>query len=158
MIAAPQGFVIRGWHVLAAVSAFFAVVIGFDVSFAVMAYRTAPGEAAANPYEAGLAYEKVIDERAREAKLGWRATLTHEGQAVSVAVVDRSGAPLSGLSVEGFLSRPATEKGRQAVTLTETTPGVYRLPDQRRDGAWDLALTAKDRTGGRLEIEKRLLW
>jgi nitrogen fixation protein FixH len=160
MIAAPapKGFVIRGWHVLVAVTAFFVIVIGFDIWFAVLAYRTAPGESATNPYEAGLAYEKVIDERVREARLGWRATLSREGDAVSIAMTDSAGAPLSGLTVEGFLSRPATEKGREAVRLTETAPGVYRLAPERRDGAWDLALTAKGRAGGQLEIAKRLLW
>jgi nitrogen fixation protein FixH len=160
MIAAPTpaGFVVRGWHVLAAVTAFFAIVIGFDVAFAVMAYRSAPGESAANPYEAGLAYEKILDERAREARLGWRATLAREGDAVVIDVVDSAGAPLSGLTVEGFLSRPATEKGRQAVSLAETAPGVYRLAPRRRSGAWDLAVTARDRGEGRLEIARRLLW
>jgi nitrogen fixation protein FixH len=154
----PSGFVVRGWHVLAAVTAFFVIVVGFDIAFAVMAYRSAPGESAANPYEAGLAYEKILDERAREAALGWRATLTREGDAVAITLVDSAGAPLRDLAVDGFLSRPATEKGRQTVTFRETVPGTYVLAPQRREGAWDLAVVAHDGGTGRLEIARRLLW
>ncbi|MBS0332957.1 MAG: FixH family protein, partial [Proteobacteria bacterium] len=65
--AEPTGFRLRGWHVLAMVVGFFTVVIAVDTSFAVMAYRTHPGEVSVTPYEDGLIYNRKLAQlRAQE--------------------------------------------------------------------------------------------
>ncbi|MCW5759840.1 MAG: FixH family protein, partial [Phenylobacterium sp.] len=64
---------IRGWHVLAGVSAFFAVIIAVDASFAVLAIRTFPGQVSVTPYEDGLLYNRHIAQLEAQARLGWRA-------------------------------------------------------------------------------------
>ena len=58
---------LNGWHILAVFVGFFAIVIGADITFAVLAYRSAPGQAAKDPYEAGLLYQRTLDTKAREA-------------------------------------------------------------------------------------------
>lgn len=61
---------ITGWHVLIGVVTFFALIIAVDVVFMVLAYRTFSGQVASNPYEAGLAFNKTLAQREREAALG----------------------------------------------------------------------------------------
>jgi len=153
-------FTLQGRHVLVAFVAFFSLIVGLDIGFAVMAYRSAPGETAANPYEAGLAYQQELELKAREAALGWTASLarTADGE-LELAVTDRAGAPLSGLQVTGWMRRPATERDRQPLTFEPTAPGQYRSrPAQTPQGAWDLSLVARDNEAKSFHIERRLTW
>lgn len=157
--AARPRFVITGWHFLAAITAFFALVVGVDIYFATLAYRSFPGEAVANPYEAGLAFDRTLDDRAREAALGWHAQLDQNpDQSLDLVMRDKAGALLDGLTVSGTLSRPATEQGQRLITFTPERPGIYRLAPANRSGAWDMVVTARDKAGHRFEVSKRLVW
>lgn len=162
MTATPQtetsGFRIKGWHVFAGVSAFFAVVIAVDATFTVIAFRTFPGQVSVTPYEDGLLYnQKLAQQRAQEA-LGWRAAAEAEPGQVVVQFVDEEGLPLRGLRVQGQLKRPATETGRIALAFAEVAPGRYVAPTGRIDGAWDLTSEARDARGAVFAAERRLTW
>ncbi|CAN7557504.1 FixH family protein [Phenylobacterium sp. LjRoot219] len=152
------GFRITGWHVLAGVVGFFAVVIAVDVVFTVLAVRTFPGTVSVTPYEDGLLYNRKLARIAAQEELGWRAAAAAEPLAVSLEVRDRAGAPLSGLAVTGRLERPATEQDRKALTFREVSPGRYRAPAGGLSGAWDLTVEARDPAGRSLEAERRLTW
>lgn len=78
----PEKGRITGWHVLIAVVLFFGVVIGVDTVFMVKAYSTFSGEVASNPYEAGLAFNKTLDQRRRETALGWKTGVSTAGGVV----------------------------------------------------------------------------
>ena len=90
------GFRIKGWHVFAGVTAFFAVVIAVDVSFAVLAYRTHPGEVSVTPYEDGLVYDRHIAQLRAQEQLGWRAAAWATPGEAAIEFVDRDGKPSSG--------------------------------------------------------------
>jgi nitrogen fixation protein FixH len=157
-LAAPAGFRLKGWHVLVAVVGFFAVVIAVDVSFAVMAYRTFPGEVSVTPYEDGLVYNKTLAQLAAQEKLGWKAAASAEPGAVVLMVRDRAGAPVRALRVTAKLERPATETGRLNLAFRETAPGRYEAPIGRAGGAWDLSAEAHDAHGHLFVAERRLTW
>ena len=158
-LPARSRFQIGGWHVLAAVVGFFAIVIAVDVSFAVFAYRTFPGEVSATPYEDGVAYNRTLAQMARQAKLGWTpvASVAADG-GLRLQVRDAAGHPVRGLRVTARMERPATETGRLALTFQETEPGVYRARPAKVTGAWDVSLALVDPAGRRFEAERRLLW
>lgn len=152
------GFRLTGWHVLAIVTGFFAVVIAVDVSFAVAAYRTFPGEVSVTPYEDGILYNKTLAQLAAQEKLGWRAAAAAEHDAVVVFLRDQADKPLRGMTLTAKLERPATEAGRLTPQFHETAPGRYeaRLPDV--SGAWDLTAEARDAHGHLFVAERRLTW
>jgi nitrogen fixation protein FixH len=153
------GFRIKGWHVLAAIVAFFLVVIGVDTSFAVMAYRTFPGEVSRTPYEDGVTYNNKLAQMAAQAKLGWTVSAGVEpGGELLVRVRDRQGAPVRGLTGQGKLERPATEAGRITPRFREAAPGDYLAKPGRLMGAWDLTVALSDAAGHRFEAERRLTW
>lgn len=149
---------LNGWHTLALFTAFFAIVIGADITFAVLAYRSAPGQAAKDPYEAGLLYQQTLDSKAREAALGWRATIDHRDGVIELAVLDQGGAPVTGLQVDADFNRPATEQGERKAQLIEQAPGIYRLEARNWSGAWDMHAVARKADGRALQIESRLQW
>ena len=150
-------FVVKGWHVAAGVVAFFALVIGVDAAFLVMAYRTHPGQVAPRPYEAGLIYNAELERLRAQGALGWRASAEARSDGLDVLMQDRDGQRLIGLKVSATLQRPATEKGRAQVILRETAPGQYSA-DRALSGAWDVRIEAKDGAGRSFVAERRLSW
>lgn len=156
--ASPAGFRFTGWHFLATIVGFFLVVISVDVTFAVLAYRTHPGEVSVTPYEDGLIYNQKLARMQAQAALGWRAAAGAERGKVVVIVEDRQGRPLQHLSVTGKLERPATETGRITPRFVETAPGRYEAVEKGLSGAWDLTATARDRSDHSFELERRLTW
>lgn len=154
--AKKPAFIIKGWHVLVGFILFFGIIIGTDAWFMVLAYRTFSGQVAANPYEAGLAYNATLAQRARQDALGWRATITDAGDELQVAVVDRAGAPVESLKVVATLERPATEKGSRSLSLKPAAPGLYAAP-LALSGAWDVHVVAEGANAARFEAERRLV-
>jgi nitrogen fixation protein FixH len=152
------GFRITGWHVLAAVVTFFAVVVAVDMAFLVTAYRTYPGEVSVTPYEDGLAHNRFVARQKAQAALGWNATAAVEGATVAVEFRDRAGAPLQGLRLAGALRRPATEAGKIALAFTEAAPGRYVAAARPAAGAWDLQILARGGQTQSFEAERRLTW
>jgi nitrogen fixation protein FixH len=151
-------FRLTGWHVLIGFVVFFAAVTAVDTIMIVDAYRSYPGEAAASPYEEGLAFDNEIDQQARQQALGWRMTAGLDGVgALGVVVAGPDGRPLSGLKLTGSLERPATVAGRRDLAFREAAPGVYRAPARGLRGAWDLSLRAEDAHGRRFDAARRLV-
>jgi nitrogen fixation protein FixH len=152
-------FRLTGWHVLILVTTFFGIVIAVDVGMATMAYRTFSGEVAADPYEAGLLYNRTLAERRAQAALGWAADIAMIGGGdLRVTVKDRAGRPVEGLKVEATLERPATEAGRTQLAFSPTAPGRYDTRAGRRPGAWDVRVRAVDARGRAFEAEERFVW
>ncbi|HRD47064.1 MAG TPA: FixH family protein, partial [Caulobacter sp.] len=98
-VADKPSFTIKGWHVLVSLILFFGIIIATDVAFVVLAYRTFSGQVASNPYEAGLAYNKTLAQKARQDALGWTASIGDEGGRLSVTISDPAGRPIEGLGV-----------------------------------------------------------
>jgi len=154
----PAGFRLNGWHVLAIITAFFAIVIAVDVVFVVMAVKTFPGQVSSTPYEDGLAYNRSLAQLQAQERLGWQATAAAEPGTVAIEMRDRSGTPLGGLALTGRLERPATEAGRVPLAFHETRPGRYVAHVEDLAGAWDLTAHAGDAAGHRFEASRRLTW
>ena len=150
-------FTIKGWHVGAAVTAFFVLVIGVDAAFLMLAYRSHPGQVATRPYEAGLIYNAELERLRAQEALGWRAGAAAKSGGLDVLLRDRDGRPLTGLRVTATLQRPATERGRAEMSLSETAPGVY-VADHALSGTWDVRIEARGRGDRRLVAERRLTW
>jgi nitrogen fixation protein FixH len=160
-VSTPQphrGFRITGWRFLAMIVGFFLVVITVDMSFAVLAYRTHPGEVSVTPYEDGLVYNRKLAQMRAQAALGWRAAAGPEAGKVVVILEDAAKRPISGLTVTGKLERPATETGRITPRFVEAAPGRYEAAERGLTGAWDLTAVAQDSAGHSFELERRLAW
>jgi len=153
-------FVVRGWHVLTGVVAFFAVVIGLDALFVFWAVDSFPGEVSGRAYEDGIAYDRTLAARRAQTRLGWTARVT-QGNSPGQITADISGPDgdrLKGLTVKATFVRPATDHGRMIVDLRPEPGGLYRGGARLGDGAWDLTLTAADARGRTFEAHRRLVW
>lgn len=152
------GYRVRGWHVGAAVTAFFAVIVGVDVSFAVIAYRTHPGQVSVTPYEDGLLHDRQVAQFHAQSRLGWKATAQARPGALILTYADRGGRPLTGLTIAARLERPATETGRVDAVFKETLPGQYEAAVGALHGAWDMTADARSGANTIFIAERRLTW
>ncbi len=161
--ATRRPFEVRGWHVLAALLGFFAIVIAVNVGFAVIAVRSFPGEDVRRSYLQGLAYNDTIAARRAQAALGWNASARIEGDAVAATIVvelrSRSDAPINSATVTGDLRWPTDARRDRALTFERIGDGRYRaLAGALPQGRWQLRANAVDASGGALDFESELTW
>ena len=152
------GWTLTGWHVLGVVVGFFAIIIGLDVWFMTLAYKTFPGQVSDTPYEDGVAFNRRLARQDAQARLGWTAAAAADPAAVRVEMRDSRGAPLRDLVLTGRLERPATEAGRLSLRFSETGPGRYEAPVRNPAGAWDLTFAARGSGDQAFEGARRLAW
>lgn len=162
-VRAHQGLVIRGWHVLAAMLAFFGAIIAVNVAFAVIAVRSFPGEDVRRSYLQGLNYNQTLAERREQAALGWQAAaaLRADGD-VAVVEIDlraRDGAPIDRATIEGQLTWRSATRFDRALTFAALGEGRYaaRIGDLR-PGQWRLRARAAGDAGQALDFEADLTW
>jgi nitrogen fixation protein FixH len=151
-----SGFRIKGWHVLAGMVGFFAIIFTVNAIFITVALDTFPGEDTRRSYVQGLAYNEVLEERAAQAELGWSASANLTADRVLVEVRDADGAPVRSLRLAGALRHPANMQLDRDLTFTEVRDGVYAagvadLPE----GRWELNAEAEGDTPFAVEADLR---
>lgn len=141
---------ITGRTVLIGMIAFFGVIIAVNLAFVYFALDSWPGLTTQQAYEDGLAYNKKLEDAARQNELGWRssvslgAAMPKGGRVISLFMTGKNDAPVTGLSVTAYLSRPLGEGLSLDTRLTEDRPGQYtamvRLPAL---GRWRVEISAQ---------------
>lgn len=154
--AAPP-FRLTGLHVLAGMIGFFAVIIAVNVTFATLAFRSFSGQVADDPYEAGLLFNRTLEQRRVEAALGWKAEARVEGERLILTFADEAGTPLDGLTVQAALTRPATEKGRRTLAMASQGGGAYAGVIGDLHGAWDVRGVTRAPGGDSFEVQSRVV-
>ena len=106
---------LTGKHVLLIVIAIFGVVFAVNGFMVMQAVKTFRGEDTKQSYRQGLAYNETLDMRAQQKALGWRAKIDLNARIISLAIEDKSGMPVRGLTVTGLLKHPTKPSERIAL-------------------------------------------
>lgn len=141
----------------------FGVVVAVNATMITYAVRSFSGLATENPYERGIAYNRVLEEQDRQAALGWTlAPVFAAGRAgtnagaLTLRATRADGTPLVGLSVAVELTRPVDAVAPVELVLREVGDGLYRadvtLP---RGGQWDMHVVATA-GGDRRDLRQRI--
>lgn len=156
-------FRIRGWHVLIAMIGFFGAIAAVNAVMISLALQSFPGEQQKKSYLQGLNYNEVLEARASEAALGWRAEMVDGDElaagdtVIRIRLEDAGGLPLRGLQLQGAIGRPATDRADREIEFREFRDGTYvAAVEGLAEGNWDLDVVAQDGTGRQLTLEKRL--
>jgi nitrogen fixation protein FixH len=134
--------------VLAALLAFFGVVIGVNGVMIALAIGTMPGLENEKPYLAGVAYNTEIEAARAQAGRNWTVASHIARNALGRATVrvtarGADGAPVDGLAVAVRLLRPADQRGDRSIALAERGPGTYEGEATGVGaGAWDVEIEA----------------
>ena len=140
---------LTGKHVLIILLSAFGVVFAVNGFFLYSALHTHSGELRGGTYEAGLHYNATLAEQRAQNELHW----SHKSEALlgsrlAVTFVDASGAPLTGLAVDGWLERPASNRADRKLTFTEVNAGRYETSALPEAGTWIFAFTAQKAQSG----------
>lgn len=127
------------------------IVVVVNGTMIFLAEHTFSGLDTEKYYQEGVDYNQSLKEAAASAALGWTAKASIEPKdtayTVRVAIDDKSGAPVSGLTVSLHLVRPVSTAMDQFLDLKPVAAGVYAADVQLPAlGAWELRL---DATGGK---------
>jgi nitrogen fixation protein FixH len=140
---------ITGRHVLIALIAFFGIVFGVNGLMMWKAIGTFDGLETADSYRAARAFNSTIHQAERQAALGWTLKAQASPQSIVLALTDKAGAPIDGLSITAVLWRPTHDGEDKALTFKPIGRGLYEAhlaaPVQ---GRWEIRLetTAADGT------------
>ncbi len=156
-------FRLKGWHVLAMLLSFFALVAGVNAIFVTLAVRSFPGEEEKKPYLQGLHYNDSLSQRRAQEALGWSAEIASarlQGDVAIIELVYRSAddAPIYALEVRGQIGRPASRANDQALVFTSTSDGAYRAEiEGLAPGAWKLTAHAQNTRGEAFDLDTKLV-
>lgn len=155
-------FEIRGWHVLAAILAFFGAIVAVNVTFAVYAVRSFPGEDVPRSYLQGLRYNDTLAERRAQAALGWRAAAELRGDAdnalLDVVLSTDAASRIDGATISGALVWPTNARRDHELIFESLGNGLYRARiGGLTPGRWRLRARA-ERSDGALDFESELTW
>ncbi|HLY54580.1 MAG TPA: FixH family protein, partial [Stellaceae bacterium] len=89
-----------------AVALALAGVVAVDAGFIWSALASFPGAVDEHAFDTGNSYNRVLDEAAREAALGWHVEVAADGRSVAVTLSDADGKALPGVSVHAVAAHP----------------------------------------------------
>jgi nitrogen fixation protein FixH len=133
-----------GWHMLAAVIAFFGVVIAVNVVMAVAATGTFPGLVVKNSYVASQNYNALLANARAQTEAGWRLELDAPEGILAARLRGGDGALRRDLDVTAVAGRPSTTRHDSLIALAETADG-YRASEALPPGLWEVEVEARHR-------------
>lgn len=132
------------------------VVVLVNLVLVYAALSTFTGVTTGRSYDRGRAYNRVLEEAARQDALGWSARVTLDGGLLSVVATDREGLPVGG-RVQGVLHRPL-EGAEIPLDFAAAGPGRFiAAAAPPASGQWEARLTLFGARDERLEIRQRLV-
>lgn len=157
-------FRLTGWHVLAMLVTFFAIVASVNFYMMTTAIRTMPGLDARNGYDVSQNFNRAeLAAAEAQARRGWQSdahlALSNRVLDLSVRFRDRQSKALDGLAVTAVLQHPAQRGRDRAITLGPRGDGLYTAKLDGVDaGGWGLVLEAHNlETGERLFLSRHRL-
>jgi nitrogen fixation protein FixH len=140
---------LTGKHVLTVCLGFFGVMLAVNVLFVFLAVSTFNGGEGGKAYQTGIEYNRTIESAREQERLGWshRIEAAAAGQ-ITVAVADRRGEPITGLTLAGDIGRPVADKFNRPLAFSEVRPGSYAARTDALDaGNWVVSIAAHAATG-----------
>lgn len=148
MTAQTQSKELKGFHVLLWLGAFFGLMFAVNGVFLYQAIVSFPGEDTPKSYVRGLDYNSVLEQRARQAELGWTAQMGVLGEDLVLRLSDRNESPVSHRTVTGALGRLATTANDGALPFVASAPGEYRADiSHLQSGQWNVEVGVLDLDG-----------
>lgn len=137
---------LAGWHVLACMVAFFAVVVLVNGAMIYSAISTHSGVVSAEPYRKGLHYNDRVRADENQQRMGWADNLTIErnGQ-IELTLSNADGVPVRGMDVRLVIGRPTTNRHDVSVELVSAPAGHYEARiNALPPGLWIAALEVRE--------------
>jgi nitrogen fixation protein FixH len=131
-----------GYHMLAWIVGFFMVVIGVNAVMATIAERSFTGTVVENSYVASQHFNRWLAEAKAQDKLGWNATIGHDGARVTVSLTGPE-ALIRAATLTGVAIHPLGNSTDRALHFTRAAAGTYRSIEKLPRGRWQVRVNAR---------------
>ncbi|MBW8636034.1 FixH family protein [Hoeflea sp. WL0058] len=133
-----------GRHMLGIIVAFFAVVIGVNLTMAYFASHSWSGLIVHNTYVASQHFDEDVEATKALHKRGWVSDLDVDGETIVYTLDDASGAPIEADEVVVLFQRPASELQDREVRLLPSSRGRFESQSAIATGQWLARISVKD--------------
>ena len=144
-----------GRHMLLSICAFFGVIIGVNVTMAVVSSTSWTGLVVQNSYVASQEFDTKRIAHATQLEAGWTSSLGYAGGNAILAVNDGAGAPIDLGTPVLQINRPVGGHDDQRVTLVRQPDGSYVGPVALGPGDWEANVSVAETPLGPFEIHER---
>jgi nitrogen fixation protein FixH len=152
----PSAGQFTGKHMLFVILGFFGVVIGVNVTMAVISSVSWTGLVVDNSYVASQEFEQKRLAHEAQVKAGWVATFTYYLPGIArLIIVDGAGQGVDLGDVTLKINRPVGGHDDKLVTLGRDPRGGYTADIQLEPGVWQAKLTAPQTPKGWFEQYER---
>jgi nitrogen fixation protein FixH len=131
-------FRFTGWHMTAILVAFFGVVIAVNIGMARLATGTFSGVVVENSYDASQAFDRWLDEAAKERALGWHARVARQSD--GRMAITLTGAGLAGAVLTGEAWHPLGQLADRELTFHRIAGDDWISDQALPDGRWRIRL------------------
>lgn len=144
-----------GWHMLAIITTFFAVVIAVNLTMAISSMRTWTGLVVDNSYVESQRFNDKQHTIAAQRAAGWVVETSHADGSIVFSARDAAGNTLMLDNVSAFVRRPVG--GHDDTTLAlELRGSDYVGALDLAPGVWDITITTAPTPLGMIEYESRV--
>lgn len=125
-----------GRHMLIIMLAFFGVVIGVNVTMAVLAGKSWSGLVVKNSYVASQHFNEKLATAREQAALGWQPEIALAGGKLSYRITDQTGTPVRLDGVTATFERPVSTASDTKFVLKPAGDGSFEADAILADGLW----------------------
>lgn len=125
-----------------AIVAFLLTVVAVDAGMIFTAVHSFPGAADDHAFDTGNKYNEILENVARQAKLGWQLDVKVVSNDIEVTLTDQNGALLSGAAVEAIATHPVGPAQPTSFAFSPQGARYVAKSALPAPGQWDLGLTA----------------
>ncbi|MCF6320609.1 MAG: FixH family protein [Rhizobiaceae bacterium] len=133
---------LTGYHVLAMVLAFFAVIITANFSLAWFATKSWTGLVVKNSYVESQQYNDKIAAAARQKARGWQMKFAYSNNILEISMSDRDKQPVIIDKLQATIGRPVSENQDVDVILLHKGSGRYETNVELSAGLWGFKLNS----------------
>ena len=146
-IDTPKSNEFTGKHMLVIVIAFFAVIIGVNITMAVIASKTWTGLVVENSYVASQKFNAKLEAAARQEQRGWSGTIRYNAGVLEFTLVDKESRQVMFDDVVAHVGRPAFEQQDRQVKLLNSGNGTYQARLNFAPGPWQVSVRGRNDAG-----------
>ena len=140
-LAEPRAF--TGRHMLAAMVAFFGVIVAVNLAMATFAMKSWTGVVVQNSYVASQEFNDRAEAGRAQAALGWQSELAYSNGELRYRLVHDNGSAVALTNLQVTLGRPAYEADDATIVLAPTDGGGFGSNIKLGDGQWIVRVSAE---------------
>jgi nitrogen fixation protein FixH len=132
-----------GRHMLAAMVAFFGVIVAVNLTMATFAMKSWTGLVVQNSYVASQEFNDRAEAGRARAALGWQGGLAYSDGELRYSLVYDNGSAVALTDVQAALGRPAYEAEDTTIVLAPTGDGGFGSNVELGEGQWIVRVSAE---------------